>query len=539
MIPTNNDKMKTKKKLPINLFKGITLLLLLVNCNKNEFVKDDFYTDSAEIISDETLMSAAKIEENTLSFESEELLSAFMERKGGEEFKERLVELSSEGFNSLMPNLDLNDDESIDRYLASKQSRIAKKGYLYSFKNGKDDIDLEDDLISDPDFAAILNEEREIIVGKKFYVYTTNGVYFSHKKHKKHLRKYLKNLASKITSKTQITSRAPCEKARKNNDRKTLSAISFSPVTGSTSRVDSKISLYQTCGGGGGGVTRPVGGVSSNSSTPPMLIPQTFGSCAYSEDSLFQQIFGHTVKCNDYHDSKHRIQTKVWNENYFVWSTVGASAKYQKKRFIGWSESSTSSEVRLGINRAVYTYKSPISLYNPWDPKRVTVKYKGVSYDITGKVVEKYPLNPSAWPFPKNETLGAIEITIFGDDKYWPLKGKDANRSINDLLNTIRSNFRNIAPDIEKDKVGINIVKYMQNSFQITRTDILKKHRSQAKEKFDFNFLLTYNSKNDNFWKTAADQLSAEKYKNIEVDIYGAALRNGKWKGKRITGATN
>jgi len=53
--------------------------------------------------------------------------------------------------------------------------------------------------------------------------------------------------------------------------------------------------------------------------------------------------------------------------------------------------------------------------------------------------VPKYPINSSAWPFPQNETLGAIEIYVFGDDQYWPLTGKDANKSINQLLSQARS----------------------------------------------------------------------------------------------------
>ena len=267
-----------------------------------------------------------------------------------------------------------------------------------------------------------------------------------------------------------------------------------------------------------------------------MLVPQSFGVCAYSEDSIFQQIFGNTVKCNDYHDSDHRIQTKVWNENYLIWSSVGASAKYQKKRLVGWSESSTSDGVRLGINHAIYTYKTNISPYNAIDPKRVIFKYKGVNYDMYGNVVPKYPINSSAWPFPQNETLGAIEIYIFGDDQYWPLTGKDANKSINQLLSQARSAISGLSNDMTQDKVGVQIVKFLPSSFEITQTDILLKHSSQAKKIFDFNFLLKFNSSSSGWYSTVTDQLNAKKYEKIEIDMYGAALRNNVWKGKRIQG---
>ena len=267
-----------------------------------------------------------------------------------------------------------------------------------------------------------------------------------------------------------------------------------------------------------------------------MLIPQKFGTCVYSENSLFQQVFGNTVKCNDYHDSKHRIQTKVWNENYLVFATVGVSAKYQKKRLVGWSKSGTADEVRLGINHAIYTYKSPISPYNPFDPQRVVVRYKGVSYDLNGNVVPKFPIDPAAWPYEQNATVGEVDVEIFGAEIYYPLTGKEANKTINNLLSQIRSNFRGLGNDLSRDKVGVNIIKFLPNKFKIVRTDIVQKHGSKVKETFDTNFLLTLKNSSDLNFKTFTDQINAKKYDNLDIDIYGAALRKGVWKGKRIVG---
>lgn len=97
---------------------------------------------------------------------------------------------------------------------------------------------------------------------------------------------------------------------------------------------------------------------------------------------LKPQIFGNQIKCNDYHDSTHRIQTQFWNEDYFIFSSIGAKAKYQKKRWIGWSESSTASLVELGINNVKYTYNHALKQYNPFGDTHVTYKYKGNTYSI-------------------------------------------------------------------------------------------------------------------------------------------------------------
>lgn len=136
----------------------------------------------------------------------------------------------------------------------------------------------------------------------------------------------------------------------------------------------------------------------------------------------------------------------------------------------------------------------------------------------------------------RKETYGAIEITILGEDLYYPLKGKDANKSINTLLSQARNLINGLSSDMKQDKVGVNIVKFLPNSFQVTQADILLKHSSQAKKIFDFNYLVEWES-NSNWGENLLNQLgNSTKYEKIDIDIYGAALRNGVWKGKRIRG---
>lgn len=515
------------------IFSSLIFSLCIVSCSK----------EHTEIIDEEnsTIESVnVQLVNNKLKFDNEESLAAFLGQAEDVNFSEKIVELNKTGFNSLRPVFDLDDDIAIDNYLATKKSRIAKKGYLYSLKDDSEEIDLEDELVSDPSFASVLNENREIYVGDNYYVYTTMGLYFCKIENEQHLKDYLSNLSSKITSRSQV-SRTGCEQYYKSSmTAKDTGELSLSPVQGTVTVVDSQISVYETCGGSTGGSTGGSSGGSTGgtttSTTIPLLIPQNFGVCAYSEDSIFQQIFGNTVKCNDYHDSDHRIQTKVWNENYLIWSSVGASAKYQKKRLIGWSESTTSDGVRLGINHAVFTYKSNVTPYNAIDPQRVIFKYKGVSYDQYGKVVTTYPINPTAWPFPQNETVGAIDIVIFGDDKYWPLTGTEANKNINKLLSQARGVIKGLSNDMTQDKVGVQITKFLEREFQIVQADILLKHSSQAKRTLDFNFLLKFKSSTTDYFQTFVNQANATKYSKIDIDIYGAALRNNVWKGKRIRG---
>ena len=74
------------------------------------------------------------------------------------------------------------------------------------------------------------------------------------------------------------------------------------------------------------------------------------------------------------------------------------------------------------------------------------------------------------------------------------------------------------------------------NKIKVVRVDILKSHSSQVKENFDTNFLLTLKNNSGANFQTLLDQFNAKKYDDLEIDIYGAALKNGIWKGKRIIG---
>lgn len=51
---------------------------------------------------------------------------------------------------------------------------------------------------------------------------------------------------------------------------------------------------------------------------------------------------------------------------------------------------------------------------------------------------------------------------------------------------------------------------------------------------FDFNFLLTYNSDYNNPEDYLLGLQCSTKFTNIRADIYGAALHNNVWKGRRL-----
>ncbi len=515
---------------------GILIIIVFMSsCSQNELLplgENDITLNNIE----------PSVVNNKMKFESKEALASFMKQTDDDQLDTKIKNLSKEGFRSLRPYFKKDDDIAIDNFLAKKKSRIKKKGYLYSYKNGDDGIDLDDDVISDPKFAAILDENREIYVGNKLYVYTTNGLYFCDIQNEKHLKKYLENLNKSIKSKSDLISERvsvvdePCLE------------MSISPLKKSITKIDNEISLYEpilSCGGSGGGGSTGGGGTTSTiDSQIPMLVPQSFGSCSYSENSIWQQIFGSRIKCNDYHDSKHRVQTQFWNENYFLWASIGTKVKYQKKRLIGWSESETADFVELGINSVKFTYTNVVKQYNPLSTSPIMYKYKGVTYDLNGQPLN-FPANPNPWPY-YNKDQTVFELNIFIDNNIKPIfidtDLGDVNKAINSLIKSAANSlpsYLNFKDDVNKNKVRVNIMKIFSDKTEIVVANRISRDKSSTSYRFDLNFVLTLKSDGSSINAKFFEQFKAKKYDVAEVNLYGAALRNGVWKGKQIIGIDN
>lgn len=487
-----------------------------------------------------------------IKFQSQQSLVAFMD-KDPEVIRNSVSEISGKQFKTLRPFFEEGETKQIDNFLKNKQQKIKSSNYLYSLKSGEDDeeIDLDDELISDENFASILNEQRELYVGDSIYIYTTDGVYFTSIEKEYLLLDYLENLGKESLKSEIIQKKKQEMKNFQKIEESQISTLSIEPIEGRVTSIDENISLYQPLmiapdepysGGGGGGGGYTGGGTPTTGQDDfPILKPKTFGSCAYSPGSLWQQVFGERVKCNDYHDDDHRIQTQFYNENYYVYATIGSKAKYQKKRFIGWSESSTAEFVELGVNYVKFDYVFNEPQFNPFDLKYLTFNYEGITYDSFGQVQDYNTPSPTNWPF--RDGLVTLQITIAaigihrGQDDPYVFDGAVANSAIKSLITLAGQNVPGLARNLIDNKVAIEIVKFSPGQATMLFNNRVIRDGSNAQKNFDFNFLAEYS--NDFDYKKLSsyfDQLNAKRYKNVSVDIYGAALRNNVWKGKRIIG---
>ncbi|MCK0160480.1 hypothetical protein [Allomuricauda sp. F6463D] len=537
------------KKAFLTLSLASTVLFFL-SCEKEDQL--DLNEETAATPADASEVAVHLTEGGSLEFTDKASLAKLLEETDKTTFNAKIQELTDNGFQSLRPVFDDLESPEVQSFLSKKLGRLQKSGILYSLKGGQDDdaIDLDDEVISDPRFAALLDRDRGIIVGDSYYRYTTDGLYFCKREDKKKLETYLKELGNKKGFKPRgLTHRCAIKKAE------IESSLSISPKQGTVVQVTDAILRYEIdgCGGGGGGYSGggSTGGSSGGTTTAtnyPILKPQGFRTCVYDEDSIWESIFGDREKCNEYHDSTHRVQTQFWNENYFLWASIGTKVKYQKKRLIGWSESSTAEYVQLGINAVKFTYNYVLKPNAPMVTKHVTYKYKGVVYDgETGNVlVGQQPPRPKDWPvWGEDEKL--IDLEIYVDDIFGKTINKqieftvgNLNSSVYNLLAKItKTSLTSLKNEINQDKVAVKIVRFSDNKMEMIDMNRIKRGKSNETHRFDFNFLLTLgygiDSGNVNF--DFFKQFKAKKYDVAKVDIYGLALRNGTIKGSKVIAA--
>lgn len=224
----------------------------------------------------------------------------------------------------------------------------------FSKTTDEDDGIDSDGFIADPLLAGLVNGDNEIIVNDSIYKFTEEkGLYFAHVKDSTYLLDYFKEDSentNKSSSKSAIISRlTPCEER-----------AAYSGIT----RIDDRISRFvapieDDCYGGGGG---SVGG---NPTPVPQLSEEErlrkfvngLTGCDVKKP-IFQNIFGRTYVCRGYFDSKHRIKTEFWDQNYKIYQSVGIQTKTQRKRLgIWWA--SKSDVIYLGINRILLKYNFP------------------------------------------------------------------------------------------------------------------------------------------------------------------------------------
>jgi hypothetical protein len=447
------------------------------------------------------------------------------------DFNDEIRTIQDKGFKPLTPIFDEDDTKRLEDFILAKKAKSKKMNSVFGKnieESGDEDFDIEDDLIQDPSLAALLNEERELIIGDSLYKYTEQGLYFCLQKDKQKLYDYLKKTSP--SSKNKLTNRMA-----------------------EFAQVDEGISLFIP-------KDRPFLVVPTpkiprqdpfSLKPTPKLVKSNLEISRIDKGGFFEKIFGETeVDTEDFGDG-HRIKIKFWNQNYFIFSSLGCSARFQKRVKIlgisGWQKS-YANQIELGVNDISYDYNFNVPVYNAskYNYENFFIEINGVKYAGSGKQIIEFPSGSTNFPYagtsPQEVTVRIFNKDLF-DVKY------DAYKVYNQAVDlAVKQAFKNIvslnpaqsalATQIENGEILYKVIAVNPLSNKVTiSTQGIKwtnNNDNAITHYFDFNFLLTYKSDYNNPADYLKGLQGSTKYTNIRADIYGAALHNNVWKGRRL-----
>ncbi|MEQ9363163.1 MAG: hypothetical protein RIF32_02915, partial [Leptospirales bacterium] len=381
----------------------------------------------AEDLSSMAVTTAAfRVVDGAVEFEDQAAFVALMRDlkapAGGDNlFEENLRLLSSLGperFAPLTPVYAYEDDRAIEAFTDRKLSALAAEHPgLSTTQLAAVDIDDEDQLIADPHFAALLNADRELVVGDTRYKYTRDGVFMAPKNAVQQLRSAAGNFRpnpgvynreahydlgggvgyfpQQYSSQDHISTTvaplvAPAMQAPSAQFLRPDDCMQqMAPVAGDDLRAREIMPIDGGCGGGGsGGGSGGSGGSGGGSAGPPKQPAiSSFPVCTGLRKSIWNKIFGPSAVCTQNWETRKRIKTKVWNQNYFLYSSIGISVRSQSRKLRIWWAKKTD-ELVLGYNTVTFDY--PWSANAPLNPamfppaNHYTYYYKGQTVNQYG-----------------------------------------------------------------------------------------------------------------------------------------------------------
>ena len=510
--------------------------------------------------------------------------------EGQNSFNNSIRSLQKSGFKPLLPLFADNDSEKIKEFLSAKYDRkkLRDKQFGYNRRDPRDlELDLDDELISDPFMTCLLNENREIVVGDILYKYTELGLYYSPESNKQILYDFLTNMTpaerqtilARNSSTFSSTDKQQEIFANEGNNITSFRVANPPRISsdgedgggsggggGSGSGGGTNDGNIGGVGGTGAGTVVTAGSGSGSGSGSGTIYgdgvynPASFGSCSIETQSLWEMVFGEQEACYDYYNDDKRVKVTFWTENYLIYSSIGANTRFQKKETIvifrsDWLgvnltvtywEKSYAEKVKLGVNFVEFNYNFNVPMYNQaaYNYSTTFFEYNGTKYNINGQVIPTVPTGAGNFNFPVNNQNNVVSMVFMGDNI--GLNNGQVNQVIDGALNALISEIQSY--DVKQEltakktlgdlEVKLVYAKPFANSvkFVIAKQNWGSNNDNAISHYFDFNFLISWSSNGGS--TTASDILNGLKgstsYTVEKADIYGATLHHNFWKGRRL-----
>ena len=530
-------------------------LFLIVSCQKSEIV---------DVIENNEIENKIEVQNGILSFSTKDLLSRTVEDLKQISDVEKEVKLSlyyNEGFMPLYPHFKEEDVEKLVNFSNRKSDRLQNilsinpqsRSNTSSIAANKDFAgEFDDDLISDDEFASILNDNREIIVGDTLYKYTYSGVFSVHKSEKELLDNYIRdnNLEFDIPDPILLKRGSTKLTAQITKEVPTMQRILLQECGSPNNNISEFFN--EDCNGGGGG-----SGGSQGGSNPPVDHTQSLVNLIADLDACETLngflnsglgLLGVSKKCYSNFDSSYRTKTKYWKENYLIWNSIGVKVKHQKKGWTGLWRAQNTDEVALSISQATFKYKIDIpSFPQSYAPQKLYF-FENKVFNNQSQIIN-YQNGYQKPPFPNIPLVSEVIVTEFLSD--FPGHDLSVDKMRELFYQGVWEGAKQIV-QLYKNRQPKNVthIIYTPTVVYLNYVDLEKRVLNTEKivNRLDYNFGLgfKFNVNVDAQGNYSTDITSVGDalgniiiprlydYEDVKMDFVGAARKGNTWKGSRI-----
>ena len=439
-------------------------------------------------------------------------------------------------FNSLEPfqSIELVSDADRSKLIAIGEIRHKLAAEVFGEKRAYDSDIRLNGFIADDQFAAILNQDGKIFIGEDTYEYTPFGlfVYEAAQVEADHLSQihdaeYLRVLISRYTNGAKLEEILPG-----------IRYFKPAPVTGHTA------------------ATRKI----AEGSTPKDLNEDALNMCGGASSSTLWNLFGPSSDCSDHFSKRERVKTKIWNQNFYVFSSLGMSVRKQK-RFgrVWWANKAD--ELELGCSFLDFEFPTGIDRGSPFqDQNRIDQLFgirmnDGTFFDFRGNVLNSGPvfeaMQSIADNLPETEIVNGIEnievrvfVNVFGRRFNETFRAGDyfdwrdlLDSQIEGLVNGV---LRDIDPNAGLRDDEIEFIDPSTDRMVATAQAIERNRRNIANMShyFDFNTGQIGVTLGDGFEINTDDLTNAFSYDILRGLVWGAAREGrstrGNWVGMSV-----
>lgn len=569
-----------KKKTLINLF----LLLFITACTNR--------TDDLKRVLHSSAQIKATLNDGRLHFTSEQDLKTTIEHMKSLEDREvenLMYDFYKKDFAPLYPFYRESDEERISQFVKQKQEKLQYSNSLRGGDNNQllEDIDFEndDDLIHDDYFASLLNDEREIVVGGKLYKYTHNGAYIVALKNQADLKKHLSNIRfdksvapdpkSLQRGLIQVTPTVQRFAPPQKSNKSILDLLKANQAASTKNQIGKPDPIFDDSydydfgdpiSAGSSGSSGSSSGGGSNGSiidhTNSMLAyVRTLEPC-HQQNAWISGAFGLTKKCYSYHSSKHRVKTKLWNQNFGIYTSLGVKVKHQKKRkFLGWGAKKTD-EVALIINEAIFSKKLPnqtapesaLQMSPPGNHRlyhygnRVYDRPVQIPYSMWGSPTNAIPQTPFSEDIIVQE---AVDLPILRNIDDITIEARELNKLFweQGVWENAKRVFKSITGETPK-RVTYLLTTPQKSYIYYADLSTRRGNTKKIKHKFDDDWggeiKISFGVDGQGNWTTSWDDFkltdvfnifsftNLTEYEFISLDFVGLTRRGNSWKGSKM-----